>query len=476
MATYNLLAADLPLRTIFAFTAQTLNISSEQLEGKMAEVLSVETQTQNYKNQGRKKKVVKANVDADGIEWLGNMDPRYEADDRKCRIYQEEQEMRLGIQVEFGYGNDKGRPMPAYREKGSYRNDPAIIKALTTLVRHAVGDNKKLFLKQDFCLKRQSDTSVDSANLKSMIVLDDEHQDNALFRYIEKNYTPTQRQIMQYTSCIPEDGKAEERHWRHALESLLASRNQQDEPFTTRVKIFLVNRPDDTVDRLQSGRDFSGAFPYFPFPNRYFDWNYQDRNKGIWKSLRIGFTFEVFANPAKLYTTPSNIVNLNNRRILLQAFCPGPVASRALASENAPASITLDDFYSNLSPAPIPSTSLDAYQPAGMTAQLMPFQKRSVAWLMQREQATEPRYENVGMWERLTLGTGAETVTVAYNRVTGEATPLSAFEAWDKGKGKAKEVEGGSRTLLFEDEILQEERDDLGLKNIRGGMLCEEMG
>lgn len=441
----------------------------------------MEMESQDFRSQGRKKKVTRSNADADGIEWLGNVDPRYEADDKNCRIYQEEQEMRLGISVGFEYRNVGGRPSPMYSEGGTYRKDPAIIKALTALVQHTVGDNNKLFLAQDFCLKRQSDTSVEAAgkgDLKKMVVLDDDHQDTALFRYVERPYSQTQRQMMQYTSCIPEDGKAEERHWRHSLEGLLASRNQQDQPFSTRVKVFLVNRPDDTVNRLQSGRDFTRAFPYLPSDQRYFDQWHEDRNKGIWKSLRIGFTFEVYVNPAKLYITPSNIVPLNNRRVLLQAFCPGSVAVRAAASDDAPVGISLDDFYSNLTPAWVPPISLDAYQPSGMTAQLMPFQKRSVAWLLEREQATVPQYQTVGMWERLTLGTGAETVTIAYNRVTGEAMPLWKFDAWskDKGKGRADARSGQSGAAVFDEDILQEERDDFGLKDIRGGMLCEEMG
>lgn len=454
----------------------------ESVQGSMRAVLAAGHKRQRDGDDARKKKkVARSHLDVDGIEWMDNMNPRYEADDKQCRIYQEEQEMRLGISVGFGYRNVGGRPSPMYSEGGTYRMDPAIIKALTALVQHTVGDNNKLFLAQDFCLKRQSDTSVEIAgkgDLKKMIVLDNDHQDTALFRYLERPYSQTQRHLMQYTSCIPEDGKAEERHWRHSLEALLASRNQHDQPFTTRIKVFLVNRPDDTVDQLQSGRDFSQAFPYLPSDQRYFDHYHEDRNKGIWKSLRIGFTFEVYANPAKLYITPSNIVTLNNRRILLQAFCPGSVAIRAAASDDAPIGITLDDFYSNLAPASVPPISLDAYQPSGMTAQLMPFQKRSVAWLLEREQATAPQYQTVGMWERLTLGTGAETVTIAYNRVTGEAMPLERFAAWNKGKGKGREDQRNreSGSVWFDEEILQEERDDFGLKDIRGGMLCEEMG
>lgn len=434
-------------------------------------MVEVEAMHEMNRDAGRSKKVSKLTAEADGLEILENVDPRYQKDNKTCRIFHEEQEMRLGTSIQFDDKEDgEGNLKSGYWEDGSDRGDPSIIKALTALVRHAVGDDNKLFLDQTFCLKRQSDTSGVTVDPK-MIVLDNGYQDTPLFRYMEVPYTASQRRIMEYTSCVPDSGEQEGRHWRNALEALLSSRNQQDQPFSTRIKVYLVNRPAMTPGVPQPAKDFSGAFPHIPRDHRY-----GNISKGVWNSLRIGIVFEVYANPAKMYTTPSNIVTLNNRRIIMQAFCPGPVAVRALASEEAPKTITLDDFYSKLSPAPVPINSLDAYQPPGMTARLLPFQKRSVAWLMAREQASNAPYQSVGLWEKLPMGSGADTVDIAYNRVTGEARPLGPFGALNKGKKNADLVSEDPRAIVFDDEVLLEDRDDLGLKDIRGGMLCEEMG
>ena len=109
-----------------------------------------------------------------------------------------------------------------------------------------------------------------------------------------------------------------------------------------------------------------------------------------------------------------------------------------------------------------------------MTAALLPFQLRTVAWLVDRERSTDSPYRSIGMWEKLEVGSGTLKVIIAYNRITGDALPLSAFDAWNTGKehddaGALHEEERG-------DTALREQRDDFGLREIRGGMLCEEMG
>jgi hypothetical protein len=458
---------DLRLPTLFDFVLDTLDVPKEEIKGKMRDVLTKEAEANATKYEVRSKKVarIKTNAEMEGIEILDDDHVGSQAE-KSCLVFKEEQEIQIGVPLEthmdqrtgtLVFKEDSGR----YGSKG-----PEIINAITAMVRATVGDGEKLFLDQSFCLKRQSDTFGMNVEGKS-VVLDDEFQDTPLFEYRPSPYTDIERSVMSYASCIP-PGETASRHWVDSLDVLLSTRNQHDQPFSTRIKLYLINRPEPSdVGQIKNFRS------QCPSQNAYA--SYLDGNRGMWKSLRIGLIFELYANPAKMYIRPMLLNGLHYRRIIMQAVCPGPLTVRALESEGKPSGIKLETFYANLLPAPRLSSSLEEYQPEGMKATLLPFQLRTVAWLVDREGDMDSPYQTIGMWEKLPLGSTADAVDIAYNRITGEALPLQKFNAWNKGKGRSE-----SATLQedsgFDDTVLQEQRDDFRLRTIRGGMLCDEMG
>lgn len=454
---------DIFLQPVLQFALETLEISKDDMPDKLREVLDRAEAARLERDEVRGKKAAKLKADMDGIEVL---DHHVAKDEVKALVFKQEQEIRIGMPVTLSRKSGKF----VFEEDAGYNQGPLMVKALTAMVQGSVGDNEKLYLKQSFCLKRQSDLTGQNVNGKS-VVLDDEFQDTPLFGYRPKRYTEIERRTMAYASCLgtTEDASSP-RHWVDSLDALLSARNQHDQPFSTRVKVYLVNRPET----VEYGPRKSVKGFWDQCPARTSLHSYCDLNRGVWKSLRIGLTFEMYVNPAKMDIRPSTVLALNNRRIIMQAVCPGSITVRALAAEGNSIVVKLEDFYANLLPAPVLSTTLDEYQPEGMLATLLPFQRRTVAWLVDRERDADSHYQSIGMWEKLPLGLGADAVEIAYNRITGEALPLSSFDAWNKGKGRSDDStlqDGG-----FDDTVLQEDRDDYGLRVIRGGMLCEEMG
>lgn len=457
---------DVRLPTLFDLVLQTLDVPKDEIKGKMRDVLTEEATANAARNEVRAKKVAKMrlNAEMEGIEILDD-DHVGSHSEKSCLVFKEEQEIRIGVPLDTRMDSKTGT-LVLKEDSGRYGSKgPEIINALTAMVRASVGDGEKLFLNQSFCLKRQSDLFGMNVEGKS-VVLDDEFQDTPVFEYRPTPYTDIERSVMSYASCIP-PGETASRHWVDTLEVLLSTRNQSDQPFSTRIKLYLVNRPEPSD--AEQIKDFRS---HCPSQTAYT--SYLDGNRGMWKSLRIGLIFEMYANPAKMYTRPMLLNGLHYRRIIMQAVCPGPLTVRALESEGKPSGIKLETFYANLLPAPAPSSPLDAYQPEGMTATLLPFQLRTVAWLVDRERDEDSPYQTIGMWERLSLGSTPDAVEIAYNRITGEARPLHQFNAWNKGKGRSDG--SGPQDSGFDDTVLSEEIDDFRLRKIRGGMLCEEMG
>jgi E3 ubiquitin-protein ligase SHPRH len=85
--------------------------------------------------------------------------------------------------------------------------------------------------------------------------------------------------------------------------------------------------------------------------------------------------------PNKLKTTVVAVEDAR-RRLFRAAFMP-----QAVASDDVNDPVTVSSFYSILCPAPpLSSTSLElSIQPEGLLPSLLPFQRRSVAWLLERE-------------------------------------------------------------------------------------------
>lgn len=176
------------------------------------------------------------------------------------------------------------------------------------------------------------------------------------------------------------------------------------------------------------------------------------------KKPRLLITADLHAHvdTKKLFSLPPSTFEL-----VRKIFCelrPIPAADATLDNLN------LDNFYGCLLPAPdIAAERYAALQPVQMTASLMPFQKRTLALLLDREQRAlkgevdERDFDPQGVWERIELGDFA----FGFSRLTGRVLSID-----QKGKGAAS----------ADRQWIREEAYELELPAIRGTMLCEEMG
>ncbi|KAF9484752.1 hypothetical protein BDN70DRAFT_849017 [Pholiota conissans] len=146
-------------------------------------------------------------------------------------------------------------------------------------------------------------------------------------------------------------------------------------------------------------------------------------------------------SPNRLKATLTAIED-SRRRLFRAAFLPEPIASDEVND-----AITVSAFYSILRPAPaLPSPSIGlAIQPEGLLPALLPFQRRSVAWLLERE----------GM-----------TLTPE-----GAIVPLTPKEYtfWNK-------MEEGDHTLYLHRLSGDLDVEEPYIPTIYGGMLAEEPG
>ncbi|KAL1409743.1 hypothetical protein Q8F55_003740 [Vanrija albida] len=127
----------------------------------------------------------------------------------------------------------------------------------------------------------------------------------------------------------------------------------------------------------------------------------------------------------------------------------------------------LTTFYNSLHSAPTLPDDFDMrrLQPREMTSRLLPFQRRTLARLLEREDAPVTGVSKpsspAGQWIKVDL---ERFGTYAFRRLTGELKPLSDR----KGKGRAGSTDG--------DEELDALPKLFDLSRVRGTMLCEEMG
>ncbi|KAL7424578.1 hypothetical protein Q5752_000262 [Cryptotrichosporon argae] len=143
--------------------------------------------------------------------------------------------------------------------------------------------------------------------------------------------------------------------------------------------------------------------------------------------------------------------------LVLNQLIPSPT-NRTFATMSEARAAGLRDFFAALRPAPDLPMSMDArqLQPAGMTCRLLPFQKRTLALLLERERELDAQDGQVkGFWEVGDLG-GKK----AYMRIAGKVQTVQEDK---KGKGKAVDAEAELPSLL-------------DIAGVRGTMLCEEMG
>jgi hypothetical protein len=136
----------------------------------------------------------------------------------------------------------------------------------------------------------------------------------------------------------------------------------------------------------------------------------------------------------------------------------------------------LGTFYSNLLPAPmIPAQVMAKMQPGRLGATLLPFQKRSIAFLLKREGAVEldpslraDSHDPYGFWEELTIDESDKTVY--FCRITGMVRPSSYGDQSHKHRGKllSNSWEGGPTP--------EQQGAALHLSRVRGSILADEMG
>lgn len=202
--------------------------------------------------------------------------------------------------------------------------------------------------------------------------------------------------------------------------------------------------------------------------------------------LALVIAIQVYVDLEAL-ATPLPDVGTELVGLILHSLIPTSTPSTAMSESEARAA-ALRHFFECMRPAPylprdFPVRSL---QPHGLVSTLHPFQMRTVAFLLQREQAallrgapqtpaigpSRPRDPD-GWWADLAFG---EDDRRAFRRVTGSLITLndtSGSNGNDKGKGKDKAVDIWEGLREADLDLLPTLVD---LSAVRGSMLCEEMG
>ena len=153
-------------------------------------------------------------------------------------------------------------------------------------------------------------------------------------------------------------------------------------------------------------------------------------------------------------------------------------SSAAMTTDSENRADSLRHFYACLRPAPsVPYHR--SVQPSDMPSKLLPFQNRTVAWLLQRERASVAEEEGtcmdpVGFWGAYHVEPSED---MAYRRLTGQLIRLERGNVIPdrKGKGRAIDHLGDEEEgLRPQDRVLLPTL--LDLSSVKGSMLCEEMG
>ncbi|KAJ7050573.1 SNF2 family N-terminal domain-containing protein [Mycena amicta] len=157
-------------------------------------------------------------------------------------------------------------------------------------------------------------------------------------------------------------------------------------------------------------------------------------------TITTSFTAAIFESllSTKLKHRQLALIDDCQRRLLQYAY-----PDQRLSSSHTATNII--SFYAALGPAP-PFPSNQSMQPEGLLATLLPFQRRSVAWLLQRDEASSNADEECAFsfWEPIVDGEH----TFYVNRLTGsftreqpeEAAAPGAILAEEPGLGKTVEI------------------------------------
>lgn len=194
------------------------------------------------------------------------------------------------------------------------------------------------------------------------------------------------------------------------------------------------------------------------------------------REVKLVLIIDCFIDPTKIFDASPSLDNDFVGLILHSTLpSPAPTSSHSDSERRADA---LRHFFSCLQPAP-PVPYARSLQPSNMVSKLLPFQNRTVAWLLQRERHAMGTgelgsgQETGGFWSAYQLGPMGK---VAYCRATGELIKLKTGPAAvpdRKGKGKMAE-DPDEMGLVGADR--QELSSLVDLSGIKGSMLSEEMG
>lgn len=458
-----ILAKDVELEFLVDFACRS--VCTPDLPDRFRYALGSVTRRQATSAEEWRKKQAKIDKEKQksGLEMLDESVAVKVKEQDRVRIFRHEQEVALGSLLVFRSCRPPNRSLFKEPDPVPQSN----LQNLIEIVQSEVGDNRKFYLTQPFCLKRHSDVFANPVRPCS-VVLDERHQDLSIFQYPAVPYTAMERQSMDFMSCLSSDSESRSDTWIKNLGMLVATKQEFGQPFSTRIKLYLINRPVDSQQMENLIFEFEQFFPRRGPPT----WLHNRENQGIWSTLRIGMELDVYAIPARLYQFPSQASTIAQRRAILQHIYANMDFVQAFATDETVGLIDLETFYSHLlPPPPLPPAVLDSLQPLEMRTPLLPFQRRSVAWLIQREQTTDVERTasyNSETWEKLSIGMEAESVDIAYSRLTGKALPIEVFPEWAQ---EGRPVKATAASASF-----SRDKDQFGLSALSGSMLCEEMG
>lgn len=244
--------------------------------------------------------------------------------------------------------------------------------------------------------------------------------------------------------------------WMNSLCLLLGQMIMDDEgpfrPFSTTVEISLSrSKPPVDHDRVND--------------NDIILWNL-----GFHTTLKISTTLRRLAgNFRDAFRHLDTPMRFHLRRVL-HCLLPPP-SSNPIEHGNT---LTLSDFYALLQPAPTdtPTSIFESMQPPGLAATLRPFQKRTLAWLLGNEESEKGRTRGTvedpaGFWEPLGRLPFHE---LAICRLTGDIEFLKDLDH----RLTDQEALAQFNSPMGERRVWR--KNTFRLDNVRGSMLCEEMG
>ena len=184
--------------------------------------------------------------------------------------------------------------------------------------------------------------------------------------------------------------------------------------------------------------------------------------------IKLVLTVDVLMDMEKIYV-PLPDAGHDMLGMIFNDLIPSPTA-QVYSSDRKAKAEGLRSFFSSLQPAPMLRAEVAVkMQPEELVSTLLPFQRRTVAQLLAKEgaegHAGPSNSDPDGFWAIVDFGVRGK---VAYRRITGEFFPLSDQNRAD-GKGKAKAIDS-------EDHQPKTAQSIVDLSDVRGAMLCEEMG